>query len=148
MDKICEAPVIDTGQRQCKTMIAWERVVEMTWLWYIASWNPSRAWCSHRAKVDIRGQLKQLESAENQKGEDSLQASFQKSILGLLPVICWVLGCSCVESYYQGLPDNRCYRMENRTEILEVSAGNIGIQALLTTLYHPEHPVDTPERLL
>ena len=36
--------------------------------------------------------------------------------------------------------------MKTRTEILDVSAGSTRIQALLT-LYHPEHSVDTPERL-
>ena len=111
-----------------------------------ASWNSSRAWCSHKAKAEVRGQLKHLESVENQKGENSLQASFQKSILGLLPVICWVLGCSRVECLCEAYGTTDAIGMKTRTELLEVSAGNTGIQALLA-LYHPEHSVDTPERL-
>ena len=75
----------------------------------------SRAWCSHKAKAEIRGQLKQLESVEKERGENSLQASFQKSTLGLLPVICWVLGWLLMGGVLmQGLWDNRCYWDENQ----------------------------------
>lgn len=101
---------------------------------------------AHTAKAEVRGQLKQLESVENQKGENSLQAIF-KSLYWVLPVICWVLGCSRVECLCEAYGTKQdAIGMKTRTELLEVSAGNTGIQALLT-LYHPEHSVDTPERL-